>query len=298
MEKIIKFLYVTDLHGNKDKYEQILQIAIDQKVGAIINGGDMFPYKDQDYFLKDFLPLYFDSLPENMHYVCLLGNDDLGIHDVAFDTLCSSYSNVHNIAQRKIELFGHEIIGMNYVLDYPFRLKDRCRKDDQYFVQEVQFGTALFSTSNSDKDIIDVQNAYSSNVPGYKEMGEEDYKEYLTSKRTIEEELKNLPKPTNSAKCIYVFHQPPAKLGLDVCGDGRRVGSDAIFRFLCNTLCFCSLHGHIHESPVISMLWKNTTVNNNIVIQPGQGDGLSYYVIIEENVNHKSSGPTLKHFVE
>lgn len=35
----MKILYVTDLHGDKNKYRKTLDIAIEKNIGVIVNGG-------------------------------------------------------------------------------------------------------------------------------------------------------------------------------------------------------------------------------------------------------------------
>ena len=51
--------------------------------------------------------------------------------------------------------FGFEFVGMNWVVDYPFRLKDRCRMDTADYVFQEQFGTGLLSTPNGWQEIAD-----------------------------------------------------------------------------------------------------------------------------------------------
>ena len=34
----MKILYVTDLHGDKDKYKKILEVAINKDIHVIVNG--------------------------------------------------------------------------------------------------------------------------------------------------------------------------------------------------------------------------------------------------------------------
>lgn len=270
-KKQLKFLYVTDLHGDSLRYDRILNIAKDHGISVIINGGDMLPHHNQEHFLTSYLEKYFSTLDDyNIQYVCMFGNDDERKYDELFNNMCSSYKNIHNMVQRKVELFGYEIIGMNYVTDYPFRLKDRCRLDQRNSVLGPQFGTPLFSKVSLDSN-------------GYIEFSHEQYFDYLQhSVSTIEEELQKLPKPTNRDKCIYVFHNPPSKLGLDVCMDYRQVGSDSILEFLCSNPCFCSLHGHIHESPYVTKQWYNVVTHDTVVIQPGQYGELSYVIIETE----------------
>jgi len=61
---MVKFLYVTDLHGWKLGYDTVLAYAIKNKIGTIVNGGDMLPkdagfFIDQKIFINTFLKDYF-----------------------------------------------------------------------------------------------------------------------------------------------------------------------------------------------------------------------------------------------
>jgi hypothetical protein len=149
---------------------------------------------------------------------------------------------------------------MNWVVDYPFTLKDRRRKDTKDYVFQTQFGPAAISTPDGWFHILDWP-AYAGTLP------------------TIEQELRQLPRPQNKRKAVYVIHMPPAKLGLDVCRRGEAVGSRAIYDFLIKKQPLLSLHGHIHESPEVSGIWQ-AQLGKTICIQPGQlQDKLSYVEI-------------------
>jgi hypothetical protein len=153
---------------------------------------------------------------------------------------------------------------MNWVVDYPFRLKDRCRKDTPDYIFQQQFGTGLLSTVN-----------------GWKEL--DNWCEYADTLPTIANELQLLPPPTNMQQTIYVMHMPPAHLGLDVCGHGKKVGSIAIYQFLRAYQPRYTLHGHIHESPEMSGIWK-ASLGKTMCIQPGQMAQYTY-VIIDVEMN-------------
>ena len=63
----MKILYVTDLHGDKNKYRKTLDIAIEKNIGVIVNGGDMLPklrerHLEQPSFINGFLRDYFRNL--------------------------------------------------------------------------------------------------------------------------------------------------------------------------------------------------------------------------------------------
>jgi len=200
-----------------------------------------------------------DNYPEIFRYLGYLGNDDLKIFDPLFEETCHSFPFVHCIAQLKIEIGDYEFIGMNWVTDYPFRLKDRCRMDSDNYVFQQQFGSALFSENNKWKEV-------------------DDWFSYAKTLPTIEEEMEHLIRPKDMAKTVYVIHMPPALLGLDKCSHGAEVGSKAIFKFIEKNQPLLTLHGHIHESSLMTGKWFSE-LGKTICIQPGQLRELSYVVI-------------------
>jgi len=262
----MKLLYTTDLHGNKEQYKMVHGEAIKSRVQIVINGGDLLPktnsaeiFQLQSKFFK-YLERYFTSFEKmKIYYLCFLGNDDLSIFDERFNRLCQNFKYVINIAQRKIEINGYEFIGMSWIVDCPFRIKDRCRKDTKEYHIGIQYGTALRSTSN-----------------GFEEI--DDWESYVNQLPTIEDELKRLPRSENMANAIYVIHMPPSNVGLDICRDGCKVGSQAVYNFILKNQSKISLHGHIHESPEISGVWKSN-IGKTICIQPGQTGKLTYVMI-------------------
>jgi len=267
----MKLLFVTDIHGIEWKHNKIFEIARSLEVDVVINGGDMLPFKGnllhQDKFIIGFLEEYFSKFEsEEIYFLGLLGNDDLGIFDELFQETCDKYSFAVNIAQKRFQIEGskYEFIGMNWVSDLPFGLKDRARKDTLDFEHPKQIGKQYLSTPN-----------------GFKRI--EDWLSYAETLPTIEEELKNLVKPCDMTSTIYIFHNPPANLELDVTHDGKSVGSIAEYNFLKKNQPKLSLHGHIHESPLISGNWSSK-LGKTLCVQPGQthqNESFMFYVIID-----------------
>lgn len=126
----MKLLYATDLHGDKNKYEKILDLAIESNIKLIVNGDDMLPklgdrHQVQPTFIKKYLRDYFRRLKENgITYLTILGNDDLRFLDTLFSDICNEFDNIHNMANRKVKINEYEFIGMNFILDHPFGCKD------------------------------------------------------------------------------------------------------------------------------------------------------------------------------
>ena len=154
----MKILYVTDLHGSEWMYDRIFNMSLKYKIDIVINGGDLYP-KDRDLFSQDrFIIDYLDSHFAKfeaacIHYLCYPGNDDIKIFDHMFKTICKKYAYISNIAQRQVEIGDYDFIGMNWVVDYPFRLKDRCRMDKEDYVFQKQLSTGFLSSPSGLREI-------------------------------------------------------------------------------------------------------------------------------------------------
>lgn len=131
--------------------------------------------------------------------------------------------------------------------------------DDNDYVFPEQLGTGLLSTND-----------------GWKELA--DWQGYARELPTLEDELHGLPRPCAPEKTIYVIHMPPAGVGFDKCAHGAEVGSLAVYRFIETRQPLLSLHGHIHESPEITGIWK-TQIGRTYCAQPGQSEDLVYVAI-------------------
>lgn len=270
----MKILFVTDLHGSEWKYDKIFEVAMNMNIDIIINGGDMLPLGNnllnQDKFIVNFLDEYLSNFnSEKIYYITMFGNDDLQMFDNLFQNICDKYDYVFNINFQKISIKKYEFIGMNLVPDLPFILKDRARKDTKEFVFPKQLGTPLLST-----------------VLGLKKI--ENWFSYVETLPTIEEEINNLIRPSNMERANYIIHTPPSNISLDVCFDGRGVGSKAIYDFIKKNQPMMTFHGHIHESPEISGKWCNK-IGRTLCFQPGQSQfhqkHLIYAIIDMESMN-------------
>lgn len=255
----MKLLYVTDLHGDKNKYEKVLDLAATSNIKLIVNGGDMLPklgnrHQEQPFFIKEYLRDYFQRLQEyDITYLAMLGNDDLKFLDTLFSGVCNAFDNIHNIAGHKVKVNNYEFIGMNYILDHPFGCKDWIVMEKHYIHQQQLSAVAGFS-----------------NEFGYDKIY--NWLEYSTTELPhMCDILNELPIPTNPDKTIYVTHMPPAGLRLgQLHYQDLDVGSVDIYEFLKAKQPLLSLHGHIHESPDTEKgKWINQ-IRGTTCIQTGQ----------------------------
>lgn len=255
----MKFLYVTDLHGDKNKYEKVLNLAVESDIKLIVNGGDMLPkqcdrHREQPIFIKEYLRNYFQRLQKSsITYLTILGNDDLLAVDELFSAVCSEFENVCNIAGNKMSVDGFEFIGMDSVLDHPFGCKDRVVTETHYIPQKQLSPFAGIS-----------------NKSGYDEIF--NWFEYSKTELPYMCDILNqLPKPVNPKKTVYVTHMPPAGLRLgQLRYQDLDIGSVDIYEFLKQMQPLLSLHGHIHESPDTEKgRWVNQILDTTC-IQTGQ----------------------------
>jgi Icc-related predicted phosphoesterase len=271
----MKIIYITDIHGATWKYEKALKAAKKHGCEAIVNGADMFPkggghnMTGQDLFIREFMDEHFCECEKaGVAHLGMPGNDDLAIFDGLFEDVCAKHKNVFDISQRKVSLGGHEFVGFNWVVDYPFRLKDRCRMDDKDYVFGRQFGLGCLSSPTSSGE---------ASFGGWKDIP--NWPEYARGLPTIEDELADLPVPENPDKAVYVIHMPPSGLGLDICATGECVGSKSVRRFLEKAQPAFSLHGHIHESPDQPGGRWQSPLGRTTCVQPGQMSKTHYVVI-------------------
>jgi len=118
MNSTFRFLYVTDLHGWTDGYEQISQIAQEEEITVVINGGDMLPHaKDlvftQRLFIEEYLSSYFGRLDSyGISYYGMLANDDCRAVLPYWQELVRAYPRLYDLTDGWMELGKGMVISM------------------------------------------------------------------------------------------------------------------------------------------------------------------------------------------
>ena len=124
--------------------------------------------------------------------------------------------------------------------------------------------------------------------------------DHLSAKPSIGEELDRLKGQLRSGemeRSIWMVHQPPSGLGMDICFDGRQVGSPAVPKFIEKNRPMLGCSGHIHESPYQSGGRWMARVGRTVWAQPGQVGHKLHYVSLEvtgalsvRNIRHSVFG--------
>ena len=244
----MKCVFVTDLHGNKKRYNILFEVIKKEKPDGVFLGGDLLPGGfginiDIENFLQDFYlskVLKLKKLGLKTRFFTILGNDDPRIYEkILIDA--EKDSLIEYVNNRTVSFGNFFVTGYSYVPPTPFRLKDWEKYDVSQFVDINAISPELgFRTIDISKDDI--------------KYG------------TIAEDLEKLSKNSPLEKTIFLFHSPPYKSNLDRADlDGKiidhapvdvHVGSIAIKRFIEKKQPFVTLHGHVHESARLTGNWK------------------------------------------
>ncbi len=246
----MKYVFATDIHGNKKIFSELKDLIIKVKADGVILGGDIFKYASQAEpqleFAKDYLYDYFKEInaeiyiiPGNcdrlkaMNYLGEL-SEELGINILGLEGV---------VINNKIKLIGYD-----HIPPSPFKIKDYERKDMK--TDRISFNFLCLLT-NKNCELESVNCDFLNNLP------------------SIEEELTSL----DCEKSIWVMHSPPYGGILDINYKGVYSGSKAIRKHIERVNPILTLHGHIHEAPAMSGQWVEL-IGNTITVNPGTGDTL------------------------
>jgi len=254
----LKILYATDLHGHSKKFKAVKNILDDHDL--IILGADILPKGEgvTGEYLKSFIEgrLYTFLSEITVPIILDFGNDDWFMYYNLFRDTVDMFDHVYYSHLNRINIGGYTFIGMHYVPDYPFGIKDWCRRDGQKIMDSDQFGPPYHSQDGRIERIPSLIN-------------------YFMNRKTILEELTDLPHLLDKSKTIYLLHSPPIQSGLDVCYRSGPVGSYDVLSWIQHSKPWLTLHGHIHESYDITKIAINK-IGDTICINPGQKGGYGY----------------------
>ncbi|MFP3870945.1 MAG: metallophosphoesterase [Syntrophobacteria bacterium] len=268
-------VYAADLHGIRDLYGELFDLAGQMRAQAVIVGGDILPIhgpfqysiQEQEDFIFEFLAPSLESFlsrSPGVTFYTMLGNDDWQASLTHLRILAEKGLLRQLHAERHILTDGYDVIGYAHVPPTPFTIKDGERRDRRKEMSQAQRCTACRSQGGR---IVAV-----------------DPYQHFAGLKSIEEELEQLPAPQNPRKGVYVMHSPPSRTKLDRMADGRWIGSRAIREFIERHQPYLTLHGHIHESPEVSGAYLDR-IGSTVCINPGQSREELYAVVFQlENV--------------
>jgi len=268
----MKILTTSDLHQMISKWKELVKTCQKEKPDVVAICGDLAP-KDtyivgQMPFMKHLVKYAKQIKETGAEIVIILGNDD---NQFLIPDMEKYHEEKlwHYIPEKVVKIGDHEFAAMPYVPDYPFGYKFWCRGEfpDALRIDPQQFTDPVLIGKDGSFEVI------------------ENYKEYLRGHETIWESLNKTAKSIKDmSKSIWMIHCPPSNLFLDVCAGGRKVGSDAVYKFIKEQQPMITIHGHIHESPEYNGHKWCQNEEKTLCIQGGQiGFDLHYAIIEIEN---------------
>ena len=268
----MKCLFVTDLHGDKRKFDKLVKIIKKEKPQGVFIGGDVLPNqfkikKNMDEFIeKNILDKF--TLFNKIKFFIILGNDDPRIFETHFID-AEKRKLIYYMSNKTVKFDNYFVTGYSYIPPSPFQLKDWEKYDVSRF---------------NDVGAISPEEGYRTvKIP----IDEIRYS-------TISEDLEKLEKNSPVDKTIFLFHCPPYKTKLDRAAlDGKKVdhapidvhvGSIAIKRFIEKKQPFLTLHGHVHETVSLTGKWMEKIRNTYCFSASHNGDELAVIIFNTENL--------------
>ena len=242
-------IFVSDLHGKKDRYRKLFEIINERKPDSVLIGGDLLPLdirlksKVKQFFENNLFKKIRDIKSESkkkIDFYIIMGNDDPKIYEkYLLEAQKEGIINyIHNKSVKSNDIY---ITGYSYIPPSPFQLKDWEKYDVSRY---VDIGAVSPEKGGRSVKIPDNEIRYS----------------------TIKKDLEILVKKSPPEKTIYLFHSPPYETDLDRADlDGKKidhvpvdlhVGSIAIKRFIKEKKPLLTLHGHVHETVEMTGSWN------------------------------------------
>jgi Icc-related predicted phosphoesterase len=286
---MISVLITTDLHQHPAKWRTLADAIVKGRPTFVLIAGDILPkyngFEEQAQFfpwLRECLTGIRDQTGARV--ILYLSNDDAHyleaqVDDLQADNLCV------NLNQKVHREAGLVFCGMNKVRDYPFGYKHYCVPDGDWITDPVQFCPQGVTFDDQGNQVT---------IP--------DLRKYLLANPTLLahlEDLKSQLQPAEMAQSIWLVHQPPSGLGMDICARGPQVGSPALLKFIRDNQPLLGCSGHIHESPHQPGGHWYARVGTTTWLQPGQLTDRLHYVTVDitddltvTNLRHSIFGAT------
>ncbi|MEE4259895.1 MAG: metallophosphoesterase [Bacteroidales bacterium] len=264
--------FASDLHGKVDRYEQLFKKIKLEKPVAVFLGGDLLPsglfaFTSNPDMPEDFTEFIFKKLRELKKTLgndypaifTILGNDDGRAIEEEF-VKADQEGLIVYMHEKKAQFHDFTIYGYACIPPSPFMLKDWERYDVSKYIDPgcVAPEDGSFSVETDKKRI---------------------------KYETIQKDLVKLCDEDDLSTSIFLFHSPPYQTKLDRAAlDGKmidyvpldvHIGSIAIKRFIEERKPFLTLHGHVHESTVLTGYWTDQIGNTICLNAAHDGPELS-----------------------
>ena len=253
----MKLLYTSDLHGSKSHYQQVLDALREESADVLILGGDMLPdgdrgipyYRVVRYIQEDFKTFLQDvrEINPDIRILTVFGNHDWIFSIDEFAELQKNGLLQMIEYDRRVTIEDLTFLGLSYCPPAPYWIKDFERRDRE---QDCPTEFGGYTWCVRERKIVSVTG-----------------RKFFSEHPSIEQMLGQCG--DIEAGFVFVSHAPPANSNLDLLLDGNPVGSHAVHEFIETKKPIISLHGHLHESPIVSGHCTDK-ISETLAINPGQ----------------------------
>jgi len=276
-------LFVSDLHGERERYSKLFSWIEKETPAAVFLGGDLFSSGlagrgeakgIHGEYLQDVIASGFGKLKDTLkkkypEVFVILGNDDSSFEESGVVKL-EEAGIWHYIHRKKNPWREYSVYGYCCIPPTPFMLKDWERYDVSRFV---------------DPGCVAPEEGWHSSKVDEAEV----------KRATIQSDVEKLVGKEDLSRAIFLFHTPPYKTNLDRAAlDGKyvdhtpldvHVGSIAVRRFIESRQPLLTLHGHVHESARITGQWKDRIGRSYMFSAAHDGPELALVKFDLDNLN-------------
>lgn len=274
-----RLLFATDPHGNDAAYEELLARAHDLGPDAVILGGDLLPLprggdrlRQQLAFAREWLPGWARRVrsASGAAVFAILGNDDWACCAPHLER-AEGLTLLHGRAAP----LGPDlwIAGYPCVPVTPFSMSDWDRFDGPGWRPPRPPRNVLLTEVEGDG--------------GRLRAGSLDE---LAARPTIQDDLAALARESDPARTVYVVHTPPWGTALDVMHGRTHIGSRALREFLQRAQPPLSLHGHVHESPMLTGRIDDR-LGRTLCVNPGASRQRLHAVLVDTDALERGALP-------
>lgn len=267
--------FVSDLHGNKKKYELLAAQLLKNRPSFLFLGGDLLPHSKVseitenpkvNNFIEDFLIPLFRSVQKqlgcNYSDVFLIAGNDDHRSDIPGFLRGVELELWKYLENDKVRFGPYRIFGYPYVPPTPFRLKDW----EKYDIDDTINPGCIRPED------------------GVRSLPIDQVKE----NNTIAQDLKLFSESEALNKSLFIMHSPPYNTFLDQIQGGISIGSKAIRNFIESSNPYITLHGHVHESPTLTGNWYQKINETHCFSAAYDGKGLAIVIFeIDDPTNRK-----------
>jgi len=270
-----RLVFVADLHGSLEVYRAAGTLALDEEADLLVLGGDLcpgakrvplrlLPAAQSEFLLAEIAPLLreWKRRRPTLQVLAIPGNNDFRTVLAALAAL-ERDGLLWDLHQRVVEVGGVTWAGLAFVPPTPFPIKDFERRD--LAAEEPPAANPFESVIASPAGVHTLENV----------------REHLAGLPSIEEELEALDRgQANRRLTVAVMHGPPFGTACDLLQGGRHVGSRAVRAWIERRQPRITLHGHIHESPLVSGAFADR-LGATWVVNPGADPRTPHLVLLE-----------------